>query len=211
MSKKHIQKKCKAVVKCIVCIEKHVALLCNKRNIHTSIILDPKTEQNLTNTINSEVYLKTLQVKLINDNQEHPCGLFFDDGSQKSYISKRMASLLDYEPVAKQTIVHGLFGGTRSNPENHTVYKVRVASATTDYRCNFEALDKDIICEQLPVIDRSRPWVKELKKLNILLTGTDQGDIDVLVGADIAGKFLTGKRKLNEYWNFSSLSSSSLS
>lgn len=37
-------------------------------------------------------------------------------------------------------------------------------------------------------------WVKELNKLGIVVTDDCSGEIDVLIGTDIAGKLLTDQR-----------------
>ncbi|GBM93535.1 hypothetical protein AVEN_135872-1 [Araneus ventricosus] len=59
----------------------------------------------------------------------------------------------------------------------------------------FKFLNK--ICENL-IIVRKGPWLDELKDLGFILTATNVSceSIQVLIGADIMGMLLTGKRKL---------------
>ncbi|GBL72249.1 hypothetical protein AVEN_115216-1 [Araneus ventricosus] len=60
-----------------------------------------------------------------------------------------------------------------------------------------DILDQAVICENvLPVSEG--PWLDELKDLGDILTDTSVSceSIQVLIGADIVGRLLTGKRKL---------------
>lgn len=63
----------------------------------------------------------------------------------------------------------------------------------TDYCCNFEVLDLEKICLSVPTAG-VRDWVKELNKLGTVVTDDCSGEIDVLIGTDIAGKLLTDQR-----------------
>jgi len=50
------------------------------------------------------------------------------------------------------------------------------------------------ICTSCPAIPNG-PWIEELKRKGILLPdfGSAETDIDILIGMDLLGKFLTGK------------------
>ncbi|GFY23102.1 integrase catalytic domain-containing protein [Trichonephila clavipes] len=65
------------------------------------------------------------------------------------------------------------------------------------FACNFHVLDQVKICEDVqPVCNGS--WIRELKEDNIILSDVNDscGSIDILIGADIMGKILTGERKM---------------
>lgn len=51
-------------------------------------------------------------------------------------------------------------------------------------------LDLEKICLSVPTAG-VRVWVKELKKLGTVVTDDCSGEIDVLIGTDIAGELLT--------------------
>ncbi|XP_033212145.1 uncharacterized protein LOC117169749 [Belonocnema kinseyi] len=53
----------------------------------------------------------------------------------------------------------------------------------------------EIICDTIPCI-KKESWIDELRKKDIFLSdvGSQQNSIDVLIGADVAGKLLTGKK-----------------
>jgi hypothetical protein len=54
-----------------------------------------------------------------------------------------------------------------------------------------------VICGDIPTIG-SGPWLSELRKRNIKLTDIGQTvePIEILLGADIAGRLLTGRREV---------------
>jgi hypothetical protein len=64
------------------------------------------------------------------------------------------------------------------------------------FSCNFDSLDQPVICGEIQPIG-SGPWLVELKKKNIKLTDVGQTvePIEVLLGADVAGRLLTGRRE----------------
>ncbi|XP_044740096.1 uncharacterized protein LOC123301423 [Chrysoperla carnea] len=56
------------------------------------------------------------------------------------------------------------------------------------------AFDQDIICHGIPSINNG-PWIQELLNNNIILTDVSQtfDPIDILIGADVLGKLMTGR------------------
>ncbi|XP_035230013.1 uncharacterized protein LOC118201973 [Stegodyphus dumicola] len=63
------------------------------------------------------------------------------------------------------------------------------------YHCNFKALSQDIICGSIPPVANGE-WIQELKENNISVCDDSNGPIEILIGADIAGKLMTGGFKL---------------
>ncbi|XP_045483297.1 uncharacterized protein LOC123688706 [Harmonia axyridis] len=90
-------------------------------------------------------------------------------------------------------MVHALFGGTNTNVCNHHCNRIRLSSIHDDYACNFEALDQTVICNNVTSV-RQGPWMDELCTLGIEISDKKDGLVDILIGADFAGKLLTGKR-----------------
>ncbi|KYN03590.1 hypothetical protein ALC62_05563 [Cyphomyrmex costatus] len=106
---------------------------------------------------------------------------------------------MGYEPVGEQLITHSLFD-LKSDSQRHRRYIVRLSSLDGKYACNFKAFNQDVICDSIPCI-KSGSWNKELRNLNIRLTDIEDneensGRIQILIGADVAGKLLTGRRQL---------------
>lgn len=120
----------------------------------------------------------------------------FDSGSHRSYILDHYAEKMKFDVVGEQQIIHMLFGGSKSSPLLHKGYRVSLRSVNGSYSCNFVALNQRIICEKIPSVTKG-PWLQELQEEGIKLSNVDTKNepIGVLIGADIIGKLLTGKRK----------------
>ncbi|GBM54412.1 hypothetical protein AVEN_83014-1 [Araneus ventricosus] len=75
--------------------------------------------------------------------------------------------------------------------------RIKLKQLNVNFTCNFEVLDQAVICENvLPVSEG--PWLDKLKDLGVILTDTHicSKPMQVLIGGDIMGRLLTGKRKL---------------
>lgn len=56
--------------------------------------------------------------------------------------------------------------------------------------------DQVLICNNIPSVFAG-PWIEELKKLNIFILDMDfSSPIEILIGADVAGKLYTRRRLL---------------
>ncbi|XP_042909950.2 uncharacterized protein [Parasteatoda tepidariorum] len=109
---------------------------------------------------------------------------------------------MEYDVIGEESILHSLFGGVKKT-ENHRRYLVHISNVDNSYHCNFEVLDQEVICSNISRINLF-PHIKELKSRSIFLTDTTQGyndqllyqssplEIHLLIGADIAGKLLSG-------------------
>ena len=72
---------------------------------------------------------------------------------------------------------------------------IRLKHLNGSYSCNFSASVQQIICDTIPVV-KNDSWINELHKSDIILSdiGGENQPIIVLIGADVAGKLLTGKK-----------------
>ena len=67
------------------------------------------------------------------------------------------------------------------------------------YACNFQVLNEHTICANITKIKKA-PWFEELKSSNISFTDLENSTnisnetIDILIGANVAGKIFTGKK-----------------
>ncbi|XP_035221178.1 uncharacterized protein LOC118194095 [Stegodyphus dumicola] len=136
--------------------------------------------------------------------QKKYCRCLIDSGSQRSYVSKFLANAMQYECINESSVIHSLFGGTEV-VETHKQFVVRLSSIKNDYQCNFKAFDQANICSDIPQLN-IKPYLNELKTHNIFLNDVEgrhkkllfehsPSEIHILIGADIAGKLLTGKIK----------------
>ncbi|XP_051157994.1 uncharacterized protein LOC127279597 [Leptopilina boulardi] len=171
-------------------------------NLETKNVTDDSTSVKndciLANQSNDpEVFMQTLKVKLCNENKGISVRVVIDTGSQKSYITKEMCKLIGYEPISEQLMIHSLFGGKNSGTVTHKKYNVRLESLNDRNSFNFVALDQNVICNHVPSV-KNGIWIQELKKLNIKISDfeTNDNSVALLIGADFAGRLLTGQRKL---------------
>ncbi|CAG7725842.1 unnamed protein product, partial [Allacma fusca] len=91
-------------------------------------------------------------------------------------------------------ICHILFGGEQTKPKKHKVFKIDVQNLKGTYACELTVLDQHVICGRIPRASFS-PIVEELESVGISITdwGEEHLDINLLIGADVYGKLLTGK------------------
>ncbi|XP_035216171.1 uncharacterized protein LOC118189624 [Stegodyphus dumicola] len=102
---------------------------------------------------------------------------------------------MKFESTSKERLSHSLFGGSCTDVINHDVFTVFLSKTDGTYHCNFKALSQDIICGSIPPVANGE-WIQELKENNISVCDDSNGPIEILIGADIAGKLMTGGFKL---------------
>ncbi|KAF8776799.1 hypothetical protein HNY73_013744 [Argiope bruennichi] len=84
------------------------------------------------------------------------------------------------------------------NLQKHSEYKIFVSDFNKNYHCTFNAFDQEKICAEICQIPTGF-WSKELEDNKIHLTDQEclascsSSTIHLLIGADIAGKLMTGK------------------
>lgn len=198
----HGSKQCRSKVKCAWCSRRHVLIMCcdvDKKDTSegsTSV----KNDCSLSNQCSDpEVFMQTVKIKLCNGNTQKVVRAVIDTGSQKSYITKEMCKVIGYEPIAEQLMIHSLFGGRNSGTISHKKYNVHLKSIDDKRSFKFVALDQDVICNYVPLV-RSGIWSEELRNLNVKITDMDSEDssVVVLIGADVAGRLLTGRQHVLE-------------
>ncbi|KAJ8909413.1 hypothetical protein NQ315_017032 [Exocentrus adspersus] len=181
----HQFRKCHSSIRCIICNKWHAAMVCpelpaNKRDINTEPTeIEPRTQdQVLANHTGSHCKTGFCKVRAL-----------IDTGSHRSYILKSTAVKLGYKPKRTENLLHCLFGGVQKMT-NHNCYDITVVG--NDYSCHFEAMDQAAICNELPPVFDG-PWTAELRSRGIIVTDAGStGPIEILIGADAAGKLYTG-------------------
>ena len=70
---------------------------------------------------------------------------------------------------------------------------IHLRSVTGDYACNFRVMNQDTICNGISSV-RTDDWIGELKSNGIFLSDVSEKvePIDLLIGADVAGKVCHG-------------------
>ncbi|GFT99261.1 uncharacterized protein NPIL_491871 [Nephila pilipes] len=102
---------------------------------------------------------------------------------------------MKFESTYKEKLSHSLFGGSCNDVINHDDFTVFLSKTDGTYHCNFKTLSQDIICESIPPVVKGE-GIRELKENNISVCDDSNGPIQIFIGADIAGKLMTGGFKL---------------
>lgn len=202
----HSSKDCKRPIKCSNCFRKHPVIMCSKREETLAeekrklagkpSEAQPSEINDLYNVLQpSQVYLQTLVVKLIHDGTERKVRSLIDTGSMRSYILESTAKEMNLCAQGEETLVHSLFGNVKTERCKHNEFSIVLGSLDRDYKCRFKALDQKTISDKIPSIQDSRV-IEELQSTDVYISdlGKSELKIEVLIGADIAGKLLTGKR-----------------
>ncbi|GFS34070.1 DUF1758 domain-containing protein [Nephila pilipes] len=127
----------------------------------------------------------------------------YDSGSQKSYIRKEMVSALRLAPLRQQHLSHVFFEGERINEKLHNVYKIELGSLYGSFNSNFDVVDQDIICNDVPSVSYG-PWIEELKSMNIeIRCGKDNIPWDREVEDNLKLEFLKWFEELISLTNLS--------
>ncbi|UYV75783.1 hypothetical protein LAZ67_13001345 [Cordylochernes scorpioides] len=138
---------------------------------------------------------RTLMLNVIAPKGRKLVRAFFDSGSQHTYILKTTAEELGLKPVTKETVHHALFGGIQTTAVTHNLYDVQLKADDENFVCKVTVRDQSKICQALPRIPKTSLISKELEQRKIKVTdlGDDNPPIELLIGADIYGKLMTGK------------------
>lgn len=202
MGKGHLAQNCSVHITCQGCSKRHLKFMCPNIESNKSTSKrekscnDGSTVDALHSWARSDVLLQTLVVKVRGTKKERRARIIIDTGSQKSYILKSTAQELGFQFQGKEEFCHSLFGGTKTKMVSHNCYKIYLTNLNGNYTCNLDALDQDVICNDIPSV-KNGSWIKELKSKKISLNDVkeDGGPIEILLGADVAGKLLTGRRE----------------
>lgn len=197
----HLTKDCRMSVRCSKCQGKHILLMCPKVQdkveelSQTNKVTKTVCESTLSNNTYDQVFLQTLVVKLRGYNTERCVRAIIDTGSQKSYITEAAVAEMEYLPIREENMIHSLFGGNQTTICSHKCYRIRLGSLDNSYACNLEALDQPVICKNISCV-KEGSWISEIQQLGVKITDKTEGPIEVLIGADVAGKIYTGRRHL---------------
>ncbi|GIY59784.1 DUF1758 domain-containing protein [Caerostris darwini] len=158
--------------------------------------INEKTVDSLHSRATNEVILQTLVVNVHGVKRERKARAIIDTGSQKSYILISTAEELGFNLQREEEFCHSLFGGTKTRMYKHKCYKIYLSSLDGNYTCKLDALDHDVICNDISSV-KNDSWIQELRTKKIFLTDIQEnaGPIEVLLGADVAGKLITGRRE----------------
>ncbi|UYV74943.1 hypothetical protein LAZ67_12001873 [Cordylochernes scorpioides] len=141
-----------------------------------------------------DVLLQTIMVKINGENKSKVVRAMLDSGSQNSYVLEQTASEVGLTMLGKKEVVHLLFGGVKSRPQQNKRYRIYISDVDSKYNCNFEVQDCSTICSAMPSAQPTE-WMTELRSKGIDLdVYRSNTEIELLLGADVYAKLLTGKK-----------------
>lgn len=200
LSLDHIAKDCDSSIKCIICKKRHARVMCDKdlKKMYCNSRVDSETKEvkDLSNCNQSTVvFLQTVVVTLKHGHRDKQVRALIDTGSMRSYILNSTAREMNLDVIKEENLAHSLFGGISTEVYNHKVYSIVLSKLVGDYHCRFQVLNQDTICEGIPSLERGS-LMDELQNSEVVLTDIENSDskIEVLIGADVAGKLFTGKK-----------------
>ncbi|GFU62025.1 hypothetical protein TNCV_717511 [Trichonephila clavipes] len=179
LAKGHLASRCRSQITCQLCSKRHIKFMypnieCNKSDSLKQDVNDKNINENTVDSLHSratnEVILQTLVVNVHGIKRERKARAIIDTGSQKSYILRSAAEEFGFNLQREEEFRHSLFGGTKTRMYKHKCYKIYLSSLDGNYICKLDALDHDIF-----------------KKTQVPLR--------YFLGADVAGKLITGRRE----------------
>lgn len=205
LKKGHRSNQCKSKHRCLICKHRHFVILCPDLPLKSDNFSDREKESDKTkiSTLNnytqlSDVYLQTLIVKLQNGPNQMFIRAIYDSGSMKSYISEDIVEFMNFVPIGETKIRQSLFGGVETPESIRKNYLIELGNVDNSYKCKLEVLSEKRICSDIKRIP-SGQWLNELKFHKIKINDLENNkykvndEIKLLIGADMAGRLLTGK------------------
>lgn len=201
---KHQAKNCKYVLKCELCGDVHVKIMCplqkEKKTSHPQQERDSQENVVATSANYScrrDVLLKTLLVRASGPKGSVLVRLIFDEGSQQSNIGSTTVSKIGSCMVGEELSRNVLFGGTVTNCKMVKKFKVKLESLNGKVHRELILKETPTICGDIPRIPKG-PWMKELKDKKIWISDfenshVDNSAIEILIGSDNWGQLVTGK------------------
>ena len=86
----------------------------------------------LCNSGNSVCLLKTAVARVVSEAGSNTANILFDEGAQRSFISKRLANNLQLTPNRQESVSLAAFGADTSTPQHLDVTDITIVSQTGD-------------------------------------------------------------------------------
>ena len=206
----HNSKVCRDQVSCNICNKRHYTIMCQENAVQRATENDsPKNESSTSEQNTSaaqanvecqnDVLLKTVRVRISGPNYKNSkiVRLMFDDGSQKSYISRGVAQSIGSQPIRHEYMRNVLFDGSVTDYGKCAVHEVTIQSLDGNQITKIVLREKPVIGGRIPRVPNG-PWISDLNRNNIWISDTvntrgEDADIDVLIGSDYWGLVMTGE------------------
>ncbi|UYV73873.1 hypothetical protein LAZ67_11001226 [Cordylochernes scorpioides] len=191
---RHLARYCRTRVRGYNCGSSHFLIMCTRGDRNNKEAAQLGIEPEFTNQ-NSERIKQRVSHR---ENSESFDATVKPDEDLKRHndcSNQTTAEELGLEPVTKEIVHHALFGGIQTTAVTHNLYEVQLKADDENFVCKVTVRDQSKICQALPRIPKTSLISKELEQRKIKVTdlGNDNPPIELLIGADIYGKLMTGK------------------
>ncbi len=186
----HWAMQCEEDIKCDLCQKNHYQIICMKNN-QSEVV---KSNSGSNNAMNTLVLLKTILIKVATKDGPIVVRAVFDDGSHRSYITKRLANRTKGREIGKFFERNTLFGGIVSDVEERTIFEVFLGPLNKKPNIRLHLADKEVITgeiQKLPVgyfqheLEEKGIWINDIQ--------SDNEEPDILIGADLIPMLTTDR------------------
>jgi hypothetical protein len=196
LKKGHLARNCSLKVKCSACKKEHHTALCSSgkvqeskpkgpeadgevRESRTTLVVSPKN-------VIGKVALQTAQAMLVG-RKSGRVRVLFDSGSQRSFVTVKMARELGCTVLRREVLRVGTFGQRALNSEMREVVRLDLKSLYSSKVVSVEAYVVPEISfirnQHLEVVRENYAHLKGLWLSDVCMS-SDELEVDVLVGAD---------------------------
>jgi len=174
-----------------------------KSSQHNSAICDRKKDESSTNCVSefSTILLQTAILCIVNpkNNKTMKVKVLFDQGSQRSYVSKKVKDQLMLNVIGKEHLSINTFGNSKTKSSVLEKVSFRLNNNKKE-SFDMQALCNDVIC--LPFrndfLNVKRADFSHLEGIEFADSGESKDDIDLLIGSDFYWSFVTGKVRIGK-------------
>ena len=207
-SPKHAIRNCRSNGKCFKCSSnRHHTSICDQNKVKFENSNDVKGSEKCPETDDqvsmvtgvssnpTSVILQTAKATVCNtaESQRVKVRILLDPGSQRSYITEELASVLKLNPIARKVVTIKAFGDQNTKPRNVNEYSCCIVS---QFGMNLyvNALAVPTICSNISGqrIDIVAKDFNGLRGVNID-AGEGSGSIDLLIGSDFYWSIVNGE------------------
>ncbi|XP_063416451.1 uncharacterized protein LOC134698089 [Mytilus trossulus] len=189
---------CKSKKTCKNCSKRHHTSICNLNEQHTQDkaktetdnckIVKPDSNHTvaLATSIRAQVLLKTaISTVSSNENHSSQANILFDEGAQRSFITKDMADKLNLKPVRNEVITVSGFGETNTKVRHLQVATVYLRAETKEL-IPINVLIVPKIAHPIQTYSRNQSHFPYLKgfKLAHPVSRDEDFEVSILIGAD---------------------------